>query len=215
MKTFCYAAIAALTLGAAVTTSRADGLDSLTAFLQNASAGRAEFTQTVSAPAKDGQHSRAKTSSGTFEFARPGRFRFEYKKPYVQTLVADGQTLWIHDPDLNQVTARKQAQILGSTPAALLAAAPNMAALKKDYELSAAPEQDGLTWVLAQPRTRDGQVQSVRIGFRGAELTALDILDSFGQRSVLRFSKVELNPKLAAETFVFKPPPGADVIKQE
>ena len=111
---------------------RADGLRALEEFIKNTRSGRSEFTQRVTSPAKDGQEARSKISSGSFEFLRPNRFRFVYKKPFEQTIVADGETLWLHDPDLNQVTARKQAQVLGSTPAALIASAPNLAALEAD-----------------------------------------------------------------------------------
>ena len=68
----------------------ADGLSSLQDFIQNTRSGRADFTQTVTAPPRDGKPGRVKTSSGTFEFQRPGKFRFDYKKPFVQTIVADG-----------------------------------------------------------------------------------------------------------------------------
>jgi outer membrane lipoprotein carrier protein len=196
----------------------ANGLDSLELFVKTVSSGRAEFTQVVTAPAKDGQAARSKTSSGTFEFSRPNRFRFVYKKPFEQSIVADGQTLWLHDVDLNQVTSRKQSNVLGSTPAALIAAAPDLRALQADFTLAAAPDADGLQWVVATPKTKDGQLQSVRVGFRPGEkssgLAALEITDSFGQRSMLTFTKLEVNPNLPADTFRFTPPKGADVIRQ-
>lgn len=196
----------------------ADGLDSLEAFVKTVSSGRAEFTQVVTAPARDGQAARSKTSTGTFEFSRPNRFRFIYKKPFEQSIVADGQTLWLHDVDLNQVSSRKQSSVLGSTPAALIAAAPDLRALQADFTLAAAPDADGLQWVVATPKSKEGQLQSVRVGFRPGEkssgLAALEITDSFGQRSVLSFSKVEVNPSLPADTFRFTPPKGADVIRQ-
>jgi outer membrane lipoprotein carrier protein len=201
--------------------SWADGLNSLETFIKTVSSGRADFTQVVTAPAREGLAVRSKTSSGTFEFARPGRFKFVYKKPFEQSIVADGQTLWLYDVDLNQVTARKQATALGTTPAALIASAPDLRALQADFTLSAAPEQDGLQWVLASPKAKDGQLQAVRVGFRQSEkaansneLAALEIIDNFGQRSVLSFSKVEVNPNLPSDTFSFKPPKGADVIRQ-
>jgi outer membrane lipoprotein carrier protein len=135
--------------------------------------------------------------------------------------VADGQTLWLHDVDLNQVTARKQSSVLGSTPAALIAAAPDLRALQADFTLAAAPEKDGLQWVVATPKAKEGQLQTVRVGFRAGkiataptELAALEILDSFGQRSLLSFSNVQVNPSLPSGTFQFKPPMGADVIRQ-
>ncbi len=196
----------------------ATGLESLEVFMKTASTGRAEFTQVVTAPARAGQTARSKTSSGTFEFSRPDRFKFIYRKPFAQSIVADGQTLWLYDVDLNQVTARQQAQVLGSTPAALIAAAPDLRALQSEFALSDGPVRDGLQWVVAVPKGRDGQLQSIRVGFRAsantAELAALEIVDSFGQISVLSFSKVEANVRLAPNAFEFVPPKGADVIRQ-
>jgi len=193
------------------------GLASLERFVRDTRSGRASFTQVVTAPARDGQVSKSKTSSGVFEFSRPNRFRFLYQKPFEQSIVADGQTLWLHDVDLNQVTARKLSQVMGGTPAALIAAAPNLQALQADFSLRAMPDKDALQWVQATPKTRDGQLQSISIGFRNAgktsELAVLEIIDSFGQRSVMRFAGFEANPAFNAAHFDFKPPPGADVIR--
>jgi len=198
-------------------TVSADGLDSLTQFMKQARSGRAQFSQSVTSPSKAGQPPRVKTSSGSFEFQRPGKFRFDYRKPFVQTLVADGQTLWLHDLDLNQVTARKQAQGLGSTPAALLTAASDLEALKADFLFKAEPDRDGLQWVSATPKAVDGQIRTVMIGLRttdkGPELAVMDVQDSLGQRSVLAFTAFELNPALTTQTFVFRAPPGVDVIR--
>jgi outer membrane lipoprotein carrier protein len=194
--------------------AQAAGLDSLENFVKSAKSGRADFTQVVTAPSREGQAARSKTSSGSFEFVRPSRFRFVYKKPFEQTIVADGQTLWLYDPDLKQVTSRKQSQVLDSTPAALIAAAPDVAALRKDFNLENAGEKDGLQWVQATPKAKEGQLRSVKIGFRGDELASLEILDGFGQKSVITFTKMELNTAIPAETFNFKPPAGADVLKQ-
>ncbi|MGH6624948.1 MAG: LolA family protein, partial [Burkholderiaceae bacterium] len=112
---------------------------------------------------------------------------------------------------------RAQSQALGSTPAALIAAAPDLRALQAEFNLqdaSAKDSKDGLQWVQAMPKTKDGQLQSVKVGFRGPELAVLEILDSFGQRSVLTFSKMEVNAGVSADAFQFKPPAGADVIRQ-
>ncbi len=192
----------------------AGGMESLENFVKTAKSGRADFSQVVSSPGRDGQAARSKTSTGTFEFSRPNRFRFNYRKPFEQTIVADGQTLWLHDVDLNQVTSRKQAQVLGSTPAALIASSADLGALKKDFNLEAIADRDGLQWVLATPKAKDGQLHSVKVGFRGNDLAALDIQDGFGQRSVISFSKLELNTNVASDAFQFKPPQGADVVRQ-
>lgn len=198
----------------------ATGLNSLELFVKNVKTGRADFSQVVSSPAKEGQSPKVKTSTGQFEFARPNRFKFTYTKPFEQTIVADGQTLWLYDVDLNQVTARKQAAVLGSTPAALIASAADLHALQADFVLADAPDKDGLQWVTATPKSKDGQLQSVRVGFRVADaaqtsaLEVLEILDSFGQRSVLTFKQFQTNPALPTAAFAFKPPVGADVIRQ-
>jgi outer membrane lipoprotein carrier protein len=194
----------------------ANGLDSLEKFLKSTQSGRAEFSQTVTSPAREGQTPKVKNSSGNFEFARPNRFKFVYKKPFEQTLVADGQTLWMYDVDLNQVSANKQANVLASTPAAIIASSADLKSLEQHFSLKSAPDADGSSWVVATPKAKDGSLQSIRVGFKLAsgELASLDILDTFGQRSVLRFVKLEVNPTLASDTFNFKPPAGSDVIKQ-
>lgn len=205
------------TAAGAQTTSSA-GLDSLENFIKATKSGRASFTQVVTSPAKDGQTAKTKTSSGSFEFLRPNRFKFIYKKPFEQSIVADGQTLWLHDVDLNQVTSRKLAQVLNGTPAAVVAAAADLKGLEADFSLTPLPEKGGLQWVQAVPKTREGQLQSIQVGFRstdkGSELAALEILDSFGQKSVMTFSQFEINPVLSPASFQFKPPAGADVIRQ-
>ncbi|MFZ2737603.1 MAG: outer membrane lipoprotein chaperone LolA [Burkholderiaceae bacterium] len=196
----------------------AGGLESLDAFVKTVNSGRAEFVQVVSAHSRDGQGVRSKTSSGSFEFSRPNRFKFIYRKPFEQSIVADGQTLWLYDVDLKQATARHQSHLLGATPAALLATAPDLRALQNDFQLSEAPDKDGLQWVAALPRNKDSQLQLVRVGFTAGQavgaLAALEIMDSFGQRSLLSFSKLEINPVLPKDTFQFKPPAGVDVIRQ-
>lgn len=193
--------------------AQAGALQSLEQFIQGAKSGRAEFTQVVTSPAKTGQGARARNSTGTFEFQRPNRFRFEYRKPFEQTLVADGQTLWLHDKDLNQVTQRRQAQVLGSTPAALIASSSDLASLQRDFELQELPDAGGLQWVQATPKSKEGQVTNVKIGFRGPELAALDIVDGFGQRSQITFNNFQLNAGVGADAFRFVPPKGVDVVQ--
>ena len=186
--------------------ARADSVDTLREFVRDVKSGRAAFTQVVSSA--DGQKKR--TSSGSFEFERPNRFRFAYTKPFEQLIVSDGQKVWIHDVDLNQVSVRRLTQALGATPAALLAGAT----LDKEFELAAQPSEGGVDWVQATPRQKDGAFQSMRIGFRGKDLAAVEILDGFGQRSRLDFSQYTANVPIPEASFRFVPPKGADVIEQ-
>lgn len=194
--------------------AQADGLQALQDFVAQARTGRAAFEQTVTTPASQGQPERVRRSSGQFVFERPGRFRFDYERPFVQHIVADGQTLWLHDVDLEQVTRQPQEQALGQTPAALIAAAPDLQALRAEFELEAeAPTADGWHWVRARPHNEAGMLRQVRVGFDGPRLAALEVLDGLDQRSQLRFEQFELNPELAPDTFVFEPPVGTDVLQ--
>ena len=210
--------VAMFSIAAHAQNTGARGLNSLEEFIKNTKSGRASFSQVVTSPAKDGQAAKTKTSSGTFEFLRPNRFKFIYKKPFEQSIVADGQTLWLHDVDLNQVTSRKLSQVMSGTPAAVIAAAADLKGLEADFTLTSLPEKAGLQWVQATPKTKEGQLQSISVGFRptdkGNELAMLEILDSFDQKSVMTFSQFEVNAPLTAAGFQFKPPAGADVIRQ-
>ena len=199
------AAILALLLSA-IGIAHADAVDTLREFVRDVKTGRAAFTQTVTSA--DG--ARTKTSSGEFEFARPDRFRFAYTKPFQQLIVADGQKVWLHDPDLNQASSRRVSQAIGATPAALLAGA----SLEPEFTLAPLPSRDGVDWALATPRAKDGPFQSMRVGFRGHTLAMVEITDSFGQRSRLDFSGFAANAVIAPERFRFTPPAGADVIEQ-
>ena len=210
--------IAMFSIAACGHSAGATGLESLESFVKNTKSGRAMFTQVVTSPVREGLVAKTRTSTGSFEFLRPNRFKFIYKKPFEQSIVSDGQTLWLHDLDLNQVTSRKLAQALNGTPAAVIAAAADLKGLQADFDLMPLPEKNGLQWVQATPKTKDGQLQSISVGLKptdkGSELAALDILDSFGQRSVMTFSQFEVNPALSPASFQFKPPAGTDVIRQ-
>ncbi|MFM9880700.1 MAG: outer membrane lipoprotein chaperone LolA [Burkholderiaceae bacterium] len=202
-----------LALAALPALSWASGLTALESFVRSVKSARADFTQVVTSPLRQGETTaRSKTSSGSFEFQRPNRFRFVYTKPFEQSIVSDGQTLWLHDVDLNQVSARALGETLQGTPAVILSAT-SMTALQASFELQDAPDKAGLQWVTATPRSKDGTLQTIAVGFQGQELAMLEILDSFGQRSVMRFSKIELNPNLPPALFQFKPPAGTQVIR--
>ncbi|MDO5652522.1 MAG: outer membrane lipoprotein chaperone LolA [Brachymonas sp.] len=204
-----------LTQGAALATfavagmAHADGLATLDQYLKSTKSGVASFTQTVTNTNKPGA---AKTSHGQFAFKRPQQqFRFDYTKPFSQTIVADGKTLWMYDADLNQVTQRSQSAALSTTPAALVASSNNIQALKKQFKLENAPAKDTLEWVKAVPLKADTQIKDVMIGFDGKQLRRLEILDSFGQRSVMEFGPFAA---VSAKTsFRFKAPAGADIIR--
>jgi outer membrane lipoprotein carrier protein len=185
--------------------AHAGAIDQLHRFLQDTRTLKADFSQVV--VARGGR--KPQESSGTVAISRPGKLRWEILKPYPQLVVGDGEKIWIHDPDLNQVTVRKAGQALGGSPAALLAGRNE---LERDFVLKEAGEADGMAWVEATPKQADSGFEKVRLGFAGADLRAMELYDNFGQTTHIRFAKLVRNPVLPPETFRFVPPPGSDIV---
>jgi outer membrane lipoprotein carrier protein len=183
----------------------ASSLDTLKAFLDHTTSAKARFAQMV----LDKNMKQLQQATGTMQFSRPGKFRWEYDKPYEQTIVGDGEKLWIYDKDLNQVTVRKLDSALGSSPAALLAGSN---AIEKSYTLTNLGNQEGLDWLEAVPKTKDTAFERIRLGFSKKGLEAMELHDQFGQVTVIKFADVERNLKLSPKIFEFAPPKGADVI---
>jgi len=185
----------------------ATSIDALKTMFAQTTTARAHFAQIV----LDRNMKMLQQATGTMQFSRPGRFRWEYDRPYEQTIVSDGAKVWLYDKDLNQVTVRRFDRALGSSPAALLAGSDD---IEKSYRLTSLGRQDGLDWLEAVPRTQDTAFERVKLGFGKAGLEAMELRDQFGQITVIKFSTIERNPKLPPETFRFTPPKGADVISE-
>lgn len=179
--------------------------DTLKEFLAQTHSAKSRFAQMVLD--KNGRVLQQVT--GTMEFSRPGKFRWEYQKPYEQLIVADGSRVWIYDKDLKQVTVRKLDQALGASPAALLAGSNE---IEKSYVLTNAGTHDGLDWLEAVPKGKDTPFERIRLGFNKNMLEAMEMKDQFGQTTVIKFADFERNPKLPPDLFTFAPPKGADVI---
>ena len=187
--------------------SAAASVDALKTLLNQTTTAKGRFAQVVT----DKNQRMVQQATGTMEFSRPGRFRWEYNKPYEQTIVGDGSRLWIYDKDLNQVTVRKLDRALGASPAALLAGSNE---IEKIYNLKVAGSEAGLDWLEAVPRAQDTAFERIRLGLGKSGLEVMELRDQFGQTTVIKFSDVQRNVKLPPESFKFTPPKGADVITQ-
>ena len=185
--------------------AEAGAVDQLHDFLKSTRTLKADFSQMIIG--KNGR--KPQQSSGTVAISRPGKLRWEILKPYPQLVVGDGEKIWVHDPDLQQVTVRKAGQAIGGSPAALLSGSNE---LEKNFTLKEAGEAEGLAWVEATPKAGDSGFEKVRLGFAGNDLKAMELQDSFGQTTLIRFAKIERNPTLPAATFKFTPPTGVDVV---
>ena len=213
------AALGAALFGASASAALASGTEQLKAFVSQVHSARGDFEQReVKAPSKAQAASGASgvgvatisaPSTGTFVFARPGKFIWSYEKPYQQLLQADGESLYVYDKDLNQVTVRKLGGALGASPAAILFGSND---LEKNFTLRDAGVKDGIDWLELTPKARDTQFQRVGIGFRDGNLEAMELHDVFGNVTLLKFSNIQKNPPLKANAFKFTVPKGADVV---
>ena len=198
------AACAFLLAGAA----SASALEQFKAFVASTKAARGEFSQ-HQVKKMDGSNKVSTPATGTFVFARPGKFIWTYLKPYEQLLQADGEQLFIYDKDLNQVTVRKLGDALGSSPAAILFGSND---LEKNFTLAEGGTHEGLEWLKATPKASDTTFEDIRIGLRNGVPEAMELRDAFGQTSVLAFKNFQKNPVLGAAYFKFVMPKGADVL---
>jgi outer membrane lipoprotein carrier protein len=191
-------------LGAGAQTPQA-GQKRVETYLQGLDGLQAEFRQVLSD--RNGQS--LEEASGTLAISRPDRFRWDYRQPYSQVIVADGARIWIYDSDLEQVTVRKLDETLSATPAMLLSGSSN---LTDNFNVTQAAQEGAVEWVRMEPRRDDTDFKWVRLGFEGAVLKYMQLADKLGQTTSLEFSKVERNPPLDPSRFTFTVPPGADVI---
>jgi chaperone LolA len=194
----------ALVLGSA---AHAGGVERLKAFIAGAQTAEADFSQTVA----DKTGRVTQQASGRMAFARPGKFRWDYSKPYEQVIVGDGVKLWLYDADLEQVTVKSLGDVIAGTPAALLAGDNS---IEKYFSLKNAGEAGGLEWLEATPKNKDTSFERIRMGFKGDVLVQMELDDFFGQRTTLKLSRFVRNPTIAPSRFTFTPPKGADVIDE-
>jgi outer membrane lipoprotein carrier protein len=184
----------------------ADSVSRVDAYLASLKTLTAAFVQIV----QDKQGQVTERATGTLSISRPNRFRWDYREPYAQTIVADGKKLWLYDPDLEQVTVRSLEQGLGATPAMLLSGSG-----KVGDAFSAGPieQQKGWTWCRLVPKQKGSDFERVSLGFDGHnELAAMELVDKLGQTTTIEFAQVKRGAVLDDSLFRFVPPKGADVI---
>ncbi len=199
-------AVAAALLLCPFAATAADAVARVDAYLGGLKTLTAQFVQVV----QDRKGEVTDRASGTLSIARPDRFRWDYREPYEQAIVADGQKLWLYDPDLAQVTVRSLEQGLGATPAMLLSGSG-----KVGDAFTAGPVETrrDWTWCRLLPKQRGSDFERVSLAFDGkGELAAMELVDKLGQTTTIQFTGLKRETKIDESLFHFVPPPGADVI---
>jgi outer membrane lipoprotein carrier protein len=181
------------------------GRKQVESFLDGLQGLQAQFHQVLS----DRSGRAIDEASGVLAIRRPNRFRWDYREPYSQVIVADGSRVWLYDSDLEQVTVRKLDDTLSATPAMLLSGEGN---LEENFTVTRTEHDGPVQWVQMEPKRNDTDFKSVRLGFEGSTLRYMQLADKLGQTTRLEFTNVERNPLLDPSRFTFTVPPGADVI---
>ncbi len=207
--TFRRSLIAATLLCASVgpATAFAGARDELNRFTNDLKGLDGQFSQQVI----DSKGKVKETTTGTVALSAPRQFRWEYIKPHEQLIIADGQTVWVYEKDLEQVTKRAQGAQEQNSP---LTALINPKLLDQQYDVSeeAAP-RDGLQWLSLSPkRETETSFQYAALGFNAQGLARMEVTDAVNQRTVISFSGWKRNPTFKPGTFSFTPPKGTDVI---
>nr|WP_314862118.1 outer membrane lipoprotein chaperone LolA [uncultured Undibacterium sp.] len=204
--------ISAVALGlmfAGLSAAQASAIDQFRSFIVNNKTAKGEFLQ-VQMKTANGVSKIGKSSSGTFRFARPGKFIWTYIKPYEQVLQADGDNLYLYDKDLNQVTIKKLGNAIASSPAAILFGNVD---LDKNFVMKDVGVKQGVEWLEATPKTKDSQFETIGIGMKDGVPVGMELRDSFGQLSLVTLKNFEKNPAFATDQFKFVVPQGAEVLR--
>ncbi|MCK4608422.1 MAG: outer membrane lipoprotein chaperone LolA [Gammaproteobacteria bacterium] len=191
---------------AAVTTSSPPN-QQLAALLANFQTMQANFVQTLTVT---GNKKLQQQTHGTMAIKRPGKFRWQIKKPTQQLIIADGNSLWIYDKDLAEATKQHLDLTQSGNPAMLLSG--SVTDLEQDFIVSKLTKSESGIWFALKPKSQDGMFQEIELQFVDGKLESMQIVDNLGQNSLIAFSKVQINPQLASDIFQFVPPSGTDVI---
>jgi outer membrane lipoprotein carrier protein len=199
-------AVVCLLIGAALSwPSPVGATENLQRFFSSVESYTAKFSQVV----LDESLNMLQESSGTLWIQRPNKFRWDYDIPFEQHIVGDGEKIWVHDVELEQVTVRKLGGGLGGTPALLLA---GRGKLDDDFLVNNLGSQGQLEWTQLIPKNKDGGYEDIRVGFENGRIRVLEMIDGFGQTTRIALRDANENIQINARKFVFEPPPGADIV---
>lgn len=181
----------------------------LSALLTKLNAIKADFTQIIT----DKNAKQIQQSVGQMYMQRPGKFRWDVKKPSKQLVVTNGKKIWIYDPDLEQVTIRALTKEVGESPAMLLTNPSTT--IEKDYQVqSIKASAKDLQWFSLIPKNQNSMFAKIKLGFNKNEIREMELQDHIGHTTSIAFYNINMNPSLPENIFSFKPPAHVDVIDE-
>jgi outer membrane lipoprotein carrier protein len=187
--------------------AEAKPVEQLKTFLANTRSLSADFKQVLLNEAGNP----AQTSFGLLHLQRPGKFRWDYKKPFQQQIIATGGKVWFYDTELEQVTIKKLDESVGSTPALLLSGDIN---LEDNYTMEGQGVEGDMQWIKLLPKNQDSSFKYLVIGLEKGQLSGMELSDNFGQLTRIYFSNIKNNPPIDSKLFEFQAPKGVDVFSE-
>lgn len=184
---------------------------SLNQFFQNVTFMQARFTQQV----VDESGMTLERSTGNFYLSRPGKFRWNYDSidpeysDIGQQIIADGEYIFMYDPDLEQVTRRNMEDALSQVPSLVLVQTGSQ--LQDYFSITDFGLTDGLSWVALKPTAEEAGYDELMIGFAGQEMRSIVLRDGLGNETRLQMSGIDINSRLSSSVFNFEVPDGADM----
>lgn len=204
LQVLCLATCLSFNPAAVQSEEAAGGFERLSRFQQQVTTLHGSFTQTIIG---DPGLADAEFRSGQFWVQRPDRIRWHYRQPYEQLIVADGQTVWLFDPDLDQVIVRALDEQGDDVASLLLGSGRDVS---ERFTVTRIDDDQYQLLPLAQ----NSSVSKVRLQFDQQTLVLLEVEDALGVTSRFEFATQQVNSELDAALFQFQPPDGVDVVYQ-
>jgi len=201
--------ILALVLSSAA--SFADASGPARSELENFSTGleslQLDFTQVVKS--QDGRIQ--DTTQGSAWLQSPDKLRWVYRGDFPETIVADGNNIWIYDETLEQVTIKPQSDRVADAPLLILT---DISQLDQQFLVAELGEFEEMQLLELKSRESESEFERIMIGLDATGIRMMIMEDAFGQRTEIRFSNVVRNAEVDPRLFSFTPPQGADVVGQ-
>jgi outer membrane lipoprotein carrier protein len=171
-----------------------------------------DFTADFVHDSEGGLLRKKQTESGAVQVKKPGKLRWDYKKPEPKVFVSDGRRIYLYVPADNQVVVSPVPEEDQATTAVLFLVGKGN--LTRDFTVTYAEGGSADTYALRlQPRLpeRDYDWLQIVVDRRTLQIRSLSAADNQGGRSTFQFSNFKENVGLSDKTFEFKIPRGADV----
>ena len=149
---------------------------------------------------------------GRVQIKKPGKMRWVYGAPDTQILISNEKTLWLYVPDEEQATKVPVESIYSSnTPALFLA---GKGKLTHAFDVESVSQEDKNVLVSLVPKSAEqGLARLVlQADKKNYQITGSTVYDKLGNKTEIRFNRIQVNHEISEEQFQLKTPPGVEIL---